>query len=126
MTQLATQPYSPADGQEYVTYVGHLTEECHRLQLEGRIPGDQAINEFLDLLTAIAGRVRSDVRIAGASTAPLTTTISMTADEYKKNWALIDSVNSLLIILEMRGALDLMRTDGATRVMGAVLHGTHT
>ncbi|MCW2544607.1 MAG: hypothetical protein JWM40_2159 [Frankiales bacterium] len=126
MPQLATQPYTPADGTEYVTYVGHLTKECGRLQQEGRIPGDQAINEFLDLLTSIAGQVRADVRSAGGSSVPLTTTVAMSADEYKKNWALIDSVNSLLLILEMRGAIDLMRTEGATRVMGAVLHGTHS
>jgi hypothetical protein len=126
MTQLATQPYTPADGQEFVTYVRHLNKECERLQAEGRIPADEAINDFLHLLASIATRVQADVRSAGGSTAPITTTVAMSASEYTKNWALIDSVNSLLLILEMRKAIDLMRTDGATRVMGAVLHGTHT
>ncbi len=126
MTQLATQPYSPDDGREFVTYVRHLTKECARLQREGRVPADAGVNEFLDLLATIAGRVQVDVSSAGTSSASITTAIAMSSNEYKRNWALMGSVNSLLLILEMRGAVDLMRTDGAARVLTAVLRGTHT
>jgi hypothetical protein len=122
VTQLVTQPYARADGQELVTYVGNLTQECARLQEEGRFPDDQPIRDFLHLLDTIAARIQSDLRTANGDS--LTTAIEMTKSEYQKNWAMIDVVNSLLFILEMRGALDLQRTEGADRVMGAIRHGT--
>jgi hypothetical protein len=81
---------------------------------------------FLSLLDTFARQVKVDVNRAGGSRLPLRTSVSMSDLDYKNNWTLIVSMNALLLILEMRGATDLKRTDGASRVLAAIRKGEFT
>jgi hypothetical protein len=48
----------------------------------------------------------------------------MTAAQHQRIWAMFDTLYPLLEILEMRGVVDLKRTDGVTRVIDALYAGT--
>jgi hypothetical protein len=48
----------------------------------------------------------------------------MTASEHQRIWAMFDTLYPLLEILEMRGVVDLRRTESVTHVIDALYQGT--
>ncbi|MCU1599479.1 MAG: hypothetical protein JWO22_188 [Frankiales bacterium] len=127
MGVLTTTPYTLEDGEDFVAYLTHVTQECDRLQAEGRIPSDEGISDFLDILKTLASQVRNDVaRGRATGEQQLRTGLALTAAEYARTRSMTDSLRPLLEILELRDAVDLRRTAGAMRVASAVLEGTFT
>jgi hypothetical protein len=99
--------------------------EVSVLRDEGRIPDDQGIDNLLQLWRTVTDQVRTDVAaVAPGSTAPMTSTIPMTEAEFKQSSSMFETFYQLLRILEMRGAINLRRTDGVGKVAMAVYQGT--
>lgn len=122
---LKSQPYLPSEGAEFVEYMDRVIPAVADLQAEGRVPGDEGIDNLLTLWRTVTAQVRSDVNAAGqGATAPITSTIPMTEAEFKQSSAMFETFYQLLRILEMRGAINLRRTDGVGTVAMAVYQGT--
>ncbi len=124
MSSLRSQPYLPADGVEYLDHMERVISAIAILQGEGRIPDDQGVDDLLALWRAVTAQVKIDLGAVGPrSTRPITTTIPMTPTQFQQNSGLVDTLYQLLRILEMRGAIDLRRSEGANRVIVAVYNG---
>jgi hypothetical protein len=122
-----TQPYLPADGREFLDYMELVMKSMVRLRSEGRVPDDQGMDVLLGFWNDVTEQVQKDVQRAGAaSRRPITTSLPMTAAAHKRIWAMFDTLYPLLEILEMRGVVDLRRTDSVTRVIDALYAGTLT
>ncbi|HVS68244.1 MAG TPA: hypothetical protein VHE56_06805 [Mycobacteriales bacterium] len=125
MSQLKSQPYLPSEGAEFVEYMENVLVGVGQLRNEGRIPDDQGIDNLLALWRTVTDQVRTDVKAVGPdSTAPMTSTIPMTQAEFQQSSAMFETFYQLLRILEMRGAINLRRTDGVGNVAMAVYQGT--
>lgn len=125
MEKLTTKPYLPAEGREFLEYMQHLLPEMDRLQREGRIPGDHGVDDLLAFWRLVTAHVRVDVDRAGpTSVTPITTSFAMTEAEHQRIWSMFDTLYPLLEILEMRGAVNLERTEGMTRVILALYQGS--
>jgi hypothetical protein len=124
MSQFTTQPYQPEDGPAFIEYMEDLIWKTERLQDEGRIPNDDKVRDFLDFWRTVVHRIRTDLRSPETRPGkPRTTQISMTETEYKSVRGLLDPINSLIVVLEVAGAIELHRTDEAMRVVKAVYRG---
>lgn len=127
MSLLKSQPYLPSEGTEFVGYMTRVSDGVTELKREGRVPDDPGVDKLLKLWRDITAQMKSDIRAAGPDAAhPITTAIPMTAAEHKQNMAMFETFYQLMRILEMRGALDLTRSDGVTRVVVAFMNGTIT
>ncbi|HEX3901007.1 MAG TPA: hypothetical protein VHW74_17800 [Mycobacteriales bacterium] len=124
MPKLVTQPYAPEDGREFVDYMRRMLSETERLQAEGRIPDDEGVDDVLVFWRAVTAQISLDLGNAGvASRRPITTGVTMTEAIHQRTWAVLDTLYPLLRIIEMRGAVDLTRTEGVTRVVNAIHQG---
>jgi hypothetical protein len=121
---MTTQPYLPADGREFLEYMPRVVSEMARLQNEGRVPDDEGVAGMLTFWRRATAQVRMDVSKAGASAAPITTSLPMSEGEYQRIWAMFDTVYPLLEILEMRGVVDMRRSEGVSRVVDALYQAT--
>jgi hypothetical protein len=122
---LKSQPYLPSEGAEFVEYMDRVNTEVAALKAEGRVPGDEGIESLLELWRVVTDQVRRDVNAAGAdSTRPITSMVPMTEAEFKQSSSMFETFYQLLRILEMRGAINLRRTDGVGKVAMAVYQGT--
>ncbi|HEX3705836.1 MAG TPA: hypothetical protein VHV76_04325 [Mycobacteriales bacterium] len=127
MSPLTSLAYLPAEGVEYLSYMERVFDAVTALRSEGRIPGDEAVDGLIALWRAISAQVRVDLAAAGPrSVRPITTTIPMTPADFQQSSVLLDTLYQLLRILEMRGAIDLRRSEGVNRVILAVFNGTVT
>jgi hypothetical protein len=125
VSYLKSQPYLPNEGAEFLDYMTRVIEGVTQLRAEGRVPNDEGVDNLLTLWRTVTAQVRADVNAAGpTSTRPITSTIAMTKAEYDQSNAMFDTFYNLLRILEMRGAIDLRRTEGVTNVVMAVYNGT--
>ncbi|HWC35377.1 MAG TPA: hypothetical protein VG650_11180 [Mycobacteriales bacterium] len=125
MSQLRSQPYLPFEGAEFVDYMEDVLKGVAELRAEGRIPVDPGIDSLLALWRVVTDQVRRDVNAAGpGAVAPMTSTIPMTQAEFTQSSAMFETFYQLLRILEMRGAINLRRTDGVSKVAMAVYQGT--
>jgi len=125
VSQLKSQPYLPAEGREFVDYMENVLVGVNQLRTEGRIPDDQGIDRLLALWRVVTDQVRRDIDAAGPDAAePMTSTIAMTQAEFQQSSAMFETFYQLLRILEMRGAINLRRTDGVSKVAMAVYQGT--
>lgn len=122
--RFTTQPYLPADGQEFLTYMQVVMKSMDRLRADGRVPDDAGMDTMLAFWRTATAQVKKDVSQAGAALqTPITTSLPMTAAEHQRIWAMFDTLYPLLEILEMRGVVDLKRTDAVTRVIDALYGG---
>jgi hypothetical protein len=122
---LKSQPYLPSEGAEFVEYMDRVIVEVAGLKAEGRIPDDQGIDSLLGLWRTVTAQVKADVDAAGVdSGTPMSSTIPMTEAEFKQSSSMFETFYQLLRILEMRGAINLRRTDGVGKVAMAVYQGT--
>jgi hypothetical protein len=122
-----TEPYLPADGREFLTYMQVVMKSMDRLRADGRIPDDPGMDTLLAFWNNVTTQVKKDVDRAGpASQLPIRTSLPMTAVEHQRTWALFDTLYPLLEILEMREVIDLKRTDSVTRVIDALYEGSLT
>jgi hypothetical protein len=122
---LKSQPYLPSEGAEFVEYMDRVIVEVAALQAEGRVPDDQGIDALLDLWRTVTAQVKTDVtRVGPTADTPMTSTIPMTEAEFKQSSSMFETFYQLLRILEMRGAINLRRTDGVGKVAMAVYQGT--
>jgi hypothetical protein len=121
---LTTQPYLPDDGRQFLDYMRVVMKSMVRLRSDGRIPDDQGMDNLLAFWRSVTTQVKKDVDRAGTATRPITTALPMTATEHQRIWAMFDTLYPLLEILEMRGVIDLRRTDSVTRVIDALYAGT--
>ncbi|HVW80031.1 MAG TPA: hypothetical protein VHB69_03710 [Mycobacteriales bacterium] len=122
--QFTTQPYLPADGREFGSYMQVVMKSMDKLRSEGRIPDDAGMDSLLAFWRAVTTQVKKDLDRAGASPRPITTSLPMTAAEHQRIWAMFDTLYPLLEILEIRGVIDLKRSDAVTRVIDALYAGT--
>jgi hypothetical protein len=119
-----TQPYVPDDGREFGQYMQVVMKSMDRLRTDGRVPDDPGMDTLLAFWRAVTTQVKKDVdRADSVSQRPITTTLPMTAAEHQRIWAMFDTLYPLLEILEIRGAVDLRRTEGVTRVIDALYGG---
>lgn len=122
---LKSQPFLPSEGVEFCDYMDRVNSGVAQLRADGRIPVDPGIDSLLALWRVVTDQVRADVNAAGPdATAPMTSTIKMTDAEYKQSSSMFETFYQLLRILEMRGAINLRRTDGVSNVAMAVYNGT--
>ena len=122
---LKSQPYLPSEGAEFVEYMDRVIVEVANLQAEGRIPDDQGVDSLLTLWRTVTAQVKADVKAVGPDAdAPMNSTIPMTEAEFKQSSSMFETFYQLLRILEMRGAINLRRTDGVGKVAMAVYQGT--
>ena len=122
--RFTTQPYLPTDGQEFLTYMQVVMKSMDRLREDGRVPDDVGMDTMLAFWRTVTSQVKKDVAQAGAQLQrPITTSFPMTAAEHQRIWAMFDTLYPLLEILEMRGVIDLKRTDAVTRVIDALYGG---
>ncbi|HVV77285.1 MAG TPA: hypothetical protein VHC43_14740 [Mycobacteriales bacterium] len=122
---MKSQPYLPSEGAEFVEYMDRVIPAVTDLQNEGRVPEDQGIKSLLALWQVVTDQVRADVKAVGPdSVRPMTSTIPMTQAEFDQSSAMFETFYQLLRILEMRGAINLRRTDGVGNVAMAVYQGT--
>ncbi|HWC35453.1 MAG TPA: hypothetical protein VG650_11590 [Mycobacteriales bacterium] len=120
-----TQPYLPDDGRQFLDYMQVVMKSMDRLRSDGRIPDDKGMETLLGFWGTVTRQVKVDVDRAGAvSRRPITSSLPMTAAEHQRIWAMFDTLYPLLEILEMRGVVDLKRTDSVTRVIDALYEGT--
>ncbi|HVY10879.1 MAG TPA: hypothetical protein VHB18_12130 [Mycobacteriales bacterium] len=127
MQKLVTQPYAAEDGREFVGYMQRILDETTRLQAEGRVPDDDGVDDVLTFWRAVTAQINADLGNAGtASRQPITSAVPMTQDVHQRTWAVLDTLYPLLRIIEMRGAIDLTRTEGVTRVVDAIHRGALT
>jgi hypothetical protein len=121
---LTTQPYLPDDGREFLDYMQVVMKSMDRLRDDGRIPDDQGMDTLLAFWRSVTTQVKKDVDRAGLTSRPISTSLPMTASEHQRIWAMFDTLYPLLEILEMRGVVDLKRTDSVTHVIDALYAGT--
>jgi hypothetical protein len=127
MGTLTTEPYDVAEGQEWCDYFERLTGECRRLIAEQRMPDTSEIDLFLSDSTVVMQQMRHDITLAKATgQKTLQSSVPLTAEEHKRLLTISDSVLNLLLILEMRGAVELQRTEGVARVAAAIDAGAFT
>jgi hypothetical protein len=125
VSYLKSQPFLPSEGAEFVEYMNRVIPAVAGLQAEGRVPDDQGVESLLALWRTVTDQVKADINAAGAdSSSPMTSTIPMTEAEFKQSSAMFETFYQLLRILEMRGAINLRRTDGVGTVAMAVYQGT--
>ncbi|HVY11454.1 MAG TPA: hypothetical protein VHB18_15040 [Mycobacteriales bacterium] len=125
MSHLKSQPYLPAEGREFVEYMGRVLDGVTELRAEGRIPDDEGVDKLLQLWRTVTKQVKSDTDGLGPDASrPITSTIPMTATEFQQSSDMFGTFYNLLRILEMRGAINLRRSDGVSRVAMAVYEGT--
>jgi hypothetical protein len=127
MGTLTTLEYDISDAQEWTDYFERINRECRRLVTEGRMPDTDALDGFLADSAELLRQVRIDVSAArsrGAKTA--VSAITLSKEEYKRLLAMRESVLNLLQILEMRGAVNLNRTEGVGRMVAALTGGPFT
>jgi hypothetical protein len=125
MGALTTLPYLPEDGPAFIEYMEDLIQKTAQMQDEGRVPRDDHVRDFLDFWRAVVHRVRTDLSSPNTRPeTPRTTQIPMTESEYKSVRSLLDPINSLIVVLEVAGAIELHRTDAALRIVKAVYRGT--
>ncbi|MCU1588731.1 MAG: hypothetical protein JWN31_2224 [Frankiales bacterium] len=125
MGTMTTLEYDISDGQEWVDYFNRISGECRRLVAEGRMPDTEAVDGFLADSAALLRQVKEDIATArsrGAKTA--ITAVNLTAEEHRRLIDIRESVLNLLQILEMRGAVQLDRTEGVGRMVAALTTGT--
>jgi hypothetical protein len=124
MGQLLTQEYLPEDGPAFIDYMEDLIQKTEEMQEAGRVPQDENVRTFLDFWRTVVQRIRLDLRNPQTRPQkPHRTLIPMTASEYKAIWNLLDPINSLIVVLEVSGAIELHRTEAAMRVLKAVYRG---
>ena len=127
MGRLVTRAFDVGDGQEYVTYLERVLEDCVGLAKEGRLPDTEEIARFLDVERDCLVQLRRDVRLAAArGDTQLVSEIPMDEQEHTRMLAMNDTVANLLQILEYRAALELNRTEAVARVSKAILGGTYS
>lgn len=127
MGTLTSHEYDIAEGQEWCDYFDRVSGECRRLVSEGRMPDTEALDGFLADSAAVLHQVRKDVADARARGAKTTrTAVTLTNEEHKRLLSMRESVLNLLEILEMRGAVNLDRTEGVGRVVAALTTGPFT
>lgn len=122
--RFTTQPYLPAEGRQFLDYMQVVMKSMDRLRDGGRVPDDPGMDYLLAFWRTVTTQVKTDVeRVGAASQTAITTSLPMTATEYKRIWAMFDTLYPLLEILEMRGVVDLKRTDSVTHVIDALYEG---
>jgi hypothetical protein len=128
MGTLTSTEYDIDEGEEWCNYFDRISRECRRLVTEGRMPDTDALDAFLADSAAVLRQVRLDVAAARGRGAKTTISqVSLTKEEYQRLIDLRESILNLLQILEMRGAVDLNRTEGVGRVVAALTtNGTFT
>jgi hypothetical protein len=127
MGQLVSAPYDVAEGQEYASYIAHITSESERLLREGRLPESDGVHTYFDGLRMVLRQVRRDVELASARQETFAvSTFTMTAAEHTHLLSMNEGVRTLLEILEMRQAMELNRTPAVGRVAAAIVGGTFT
>jgi hypothetical protein len=125
MSYLRSQPYLPSEGREFVEYMGRVLDGVTQLRAEGRIPDDDGVDKLLQLWRTVTKQVKSDTDGLGPDASrPITSTIPMTPTEFQQSSDMFGTFYNLLRILEMRGAINLRRSDGVSRVAMAVYEGT--
>ena len=123
--RFTTQPYLPDEGREFLAYMQVVMKSMIKLRADGRVPDDRGMDVMLDFWGSVTTQVKADVDRAGvASRREITTSLPMTAAEHQRIWAMFDTLYPLLEILEMRGVIDLKRTDAVTHVIDALYGGT--
>jgi hypothetical protein len=123
---LTTQPYAAEDAPAFIDYMDDLLIKTERLQDEGRVPNDDNVRDFLDFWRSVVHLVKVDMHSPGTTPETMRSTrIPMTEAEYKATWSLLDPINSLIVVLEVGGAIELHRTDAALRVVKAVYRGVY-
>jgi hypothetical protein len=125
--RLVTCAFDVEDGQEYVSYLDRVLDECVALARQGRLPDTEEVSRFLDVERACLVQLRRDVGLAAArGDAQVVSEIPMDEQEHARMLAMNDTVANLLQILEYRQALELNRSDAVARVSKAILGGTYT
>jgi hypothetical protein len=121
MGTLTTQPYDVTEGQEWCDYFERLLQECQRLIGEKRMPDTDGLDAFMHDSGLVMQQVRRDVVAArGRGVTTTQTSVDLTNEEYTRMLSINESVLNLLLILEMRGAVSLQRTDSVARVAAAI------
>ncbi len=121
MGTLTTKPYDVAEGQEWCDYFQRLLGECQRLIGEKRVPDTEGLDAFLHDSNLVMQQIRRDVTTArGRGDKSTQTAVSMTNEEHKRMISISDSILNLLLILEMRGAVSLQRSEAVGRVATAI------
>ena len=59
MSHLKSQPYLPAEGREFVEYMGRVLDGVTELRAEGRIPDDEGVDKLLQLWRTVTKQVKS-------------------------------------------------------------------
>jgi hypothetical protein len=127
MGTLTSHEYDIAEGQEWCDYFERVSVECRRLVSEGRMPDTDALDAFLADSAAVRIQVQKDIADARARGAKTThTAVSLSNEEHKRLLAMRESVLNLLEILEMRGAVNLDRSEGVGRMVVALTTGAFT
>lgn len=122
---LTTLPYLVEDAPAFIDYMNDLVAQTQQLQDDGRIPRDPNVRDFIDFWRSVVRHISNDLRSSPVRRGrSLTTQIPMTEAEYKATWNLLDPINSLIVVLEARGAVQLNRTDAAIRVLRTIYRGT--
>ena len=121
MGTLTTQPYDVAEGQEWCDYFERLLGECQRLIGEKRVPDTEAMDAFMHDSRLVMQQVRRDVTAArGRGEKTTQTRVDLTKEEHTRMISISDSILNLLLILEMRGAVSLQRSEAVGRVAAAI------
>ena len=124
MGTLTSHEYDIADAQEWCDYFERVSVECRRLVSEGRMPDTDALDAFLADSAAVRIQVQKDIAAArGRATKTTSTAVSLSNEEYKRLISMRESVLNLLEILEMRGAVNLDRSEGVGRMVAALTSG---
>lgn len=127
MGTLSTQPYDVSEGQQWCDYFDRIISECRRLIAAGRMPDTEALDAFLSDSGGVLRQVRQDVVTARARGEQTTTTqVGLTNEEHKRLLAMSESILNLLQILEMRGAVQLDRSEAVGRVAASIVGGSYT
>ncbi|MCU1588568.1 MAG: hypothetical protein JWN31_2061 [Frankiales bacterium] len=121
MGTLTTQPYDVAEGQEWCDYFERLLGECQRLIGEKRMPATDGLDAFLHDSNLVMHQIRRDVVAArGRGEKTTATAVDLTNEEYRRLMSISESILNLLLILEMRGAVSLQRSEAVGRVAAAI------
>lgn len=121
MGTLTTQPYDVAEGQEWCDYFERLLGECQRLIGEKRVPDTEAMDAFMHDSRLVMQQIRRDVTAArGRGEKTTQTRVDLTKEEHTRMISISDSILNLLLILEMRGAVSLQRSEAVGRVAAAI------
>ncbi|HVU60174.1 MAG TPA: hypothetical protein VG899_03285 [Mycobacteriales bacterium] len=121
---LTTLPYVPAEAREFLDYMQGAIPQISKLQSDGRVPDDEGVESLLTFWRRIIAQVRTDVNKAGSNASPITSSLPMTRNDYQRTWAMFDTFYPLLEILELRGVIDMRRSDAVNRVIDALYGAT--